>query len=91
MNGVLNDDYEVDLKLIVLKIIQQVTFLDDYFIDLVIGQFKDLPLQTIRLMDHSIPEISFQALKTAGNLLAYCGNIKNLSQKIIEAGFLGKI
>ena len=62
----------------VLKIIQQVTFLDDYFIDLVIDQYEDLPQEIIRFMDHCIPEIRFQALKIAGNLFAYDGKIKDL-------------
>ena len=90
INQLLEEEYESDIKLIILKILQQVTSLDDHFITLIIENYTKLPQEVVRYLNHPVPEIAFQALKICGNLFAFDSEDPSLSIEIIEAGFLSK-
>ncbi|CAI2384253.1 unnamed protein product [Moneuplotes crassus] len=86
-----NSDFEVEMRLIVAKIVNRVTSLCDTFIDLIFHHFTNVEETVISWMEDEVGCIAFQGISVAGNLSAYQGEIKDLGLRLVTNGLLNSI
>ncbi|CAI2362964.1 unnamed protein product [Moneuplotes crassus] len=85
------EDFAYDLRIVVLKIVTQVTSLSSHFIDLLMGEIPSLPEETIKVIREKDKGISFLGLKLAGDMCMYTGKHEDISLRITKAGLVEEL